>query len=85
MAGKEQKNLSIAKILTAIFPVVFGEYWFITEFVVLMLFVSLLNRMLTSLNKNELKYYIGIIAFIFTVLPLFVSKRQKLKYIEKAV
>lgn len=50
-----------------------------------MLFVSLLNRMLTSLNKNELKYYIGIIAFISTVLPLFVSKRQKLKYIEKAV
>ncbi|AAS08858.1 hypothetical protein LJ_1036 [Lactobacillus johnsonii NCC 533] len=24
------KNLSITKILTAIFPVVFGEYWFIT-------------------------------------------------------
>lgn len=67
------KNLSITKILTAIFPVVFGEYWFITEFVVLMLFVPLLNRMLTSLNKNELKYYIGIIAFISTVLPLFVK------------
>lgn len=34
---------------------------------------STLNRMLTSLNKNELKYYIEIIAFISTVLPLFVK------------
>ncbi|WP_131501427.1 acyltransferase family protein [Lactobacillus crispatus] len=67
------EDISITKILMAIFPVVFGEYWFITEFIVLMLFAPLLNRMVASLNKKELKYYIGIIVFISAILPLFVK------------
>lgn len=79
------KELSITKILTAIFPVIFGEYWFITEFIVLMLFVPLLNRMIASLDKNEFKYYIGIIIFISTVLPLFVKNLRPFGDMNSAV
>ena len=81
----EFKNISITTILTAIFPVVFGEYWFITEFIILMLFVPILNQMLVSLNKKELKYYIGIIVFGSTILPLFVKNLRPFGNMNSAI
>lgn len=78
------KEISITKALTAIFPIIFGEYWFITEFVVLMIFAPLLNQMIDTLEKRDLRYYIGIIVFLAMILPLFVKNLRPLGDMDSA-
>lgn len=61
--------LNLKQVIFAIFPVVFGEYWFITSYIVLIFFLPVLNLMVYSCKRNELKMYIGIIIVVADIMP----------------
>lgn len=51
-------------LLTAVFPVLFGEYWFISAFVVMMLFAPFINVVLDVMNRNQVMALTGTIFFV---------------------
>lgn len=61
--------INISSLIKAIFPVIFQQYWFITSFIVLMLFVPILNLMISKFSRKEFFYYILIFVFITVILP----------------
>ena len=51
-------------LLTAVFPVLFGEYWFISAFVVMMLFAPFINVVLDVMNRNQVMALTGTMFFV---------------------
>lgn len=62
-------NFSVGNLLTSLFPVIFNQYWFITAYFVLYLFMPYINKMLLALTKIELKRLIYTILIIWCVVP----------------
>lgn len=64
-----------------IFPIQMEHYWFITAYILLYLFMPLLNKALTSMNQKNLKYLIILLLVFFslpkTVLPIQVTIDHK--------
>lgn len=69
----ELSELSFYKILICIFPVVFGHYWFITCYILLMLLSPYLNEIIEKMDKIRLKkliqFMIITIVFIEGTIP----------------
>lgn len=63
-------NIGIKSALTALFPVLFNEYWFITSFIFLMMLVPILNRLIKQLRRRNLLIVIFVLLFISGVQPL---------------
>lgn len=51
-------------LLSAIFPVIFGEYWFISAFIVMMIFAPLMNLAIKVMNRRQFVSLIGTLIFI---------------------
>ena len=51
-------------LLTAVFPVLFGEYWFISAFVVMMLFAPFINVVLDSMNRSQVMVLAWMVVFV---------------------
>ncbi len=64
-------KLNIWNILSALLPVSFNEYWFITDFILLMILVPVLNQILTQLSPKQIVISIIILIFISGVMPLY--------------
>jgi len=60
---------TLKNIVKACFPVIFNEYWFITAFVILLLFKPWLNKLLNSLSKKEYKNLLLLMFVIWCVIP----------------
>ena len=53
------------------FPILTGQYWFVTAYLILYLMIPLLNKLFYTLDKLSLKRYIFLFIFIWFILPLF--------------
>lgn len=62
--------MSLKLIITAIFPISLNEYWFMTAFIILMLFLEPMNYLINKVSKKELLIYIIILVFFADVLPI---------------
>lgn len=60
-----------AHILKRMFlPFYMNTYWFISSYVVLYVFFPVFNLVIRALNKKENYFYLCIMLFVFTVLPI---------------
>ncbi|MQS52644.1 acyltransferase family protein [Companilactobacillus mishanensis] len=57
-------------ILMSVMPILFNHYWFITAYILLMLFLPIINKGLGGLNKGEFKYVLAIMIVICSIFPL---------------
>lgn len=64
------ESFSVISLITGyLFPIIHGEYWFATVYVVLYLLSPFLNKWLEVLDKKELQKLILIMSLVFTVIP----------------
>lgn len=61
-------SVSPMEWIKAIFPVMFGQYWYFSSYVALFLFIPLLNLILEKMEKTQLKFCIGMILLFFCCL-----------------
>lgn len=65
--------INLPRLLRGIFPVILNGYWFITSFLVLMLFVPMLNKFITDSTLKELGFLFIIVlctSGVQSILPL---------------
>lgn len=64
--GTYLHNLTIGKLIRAIFPIIFSQYWFMSTYVFMYLLIPILNRAILSLNiKQEILLTLVGLAVIF--------------------
>ena len=64
------ESFSVSTLVTGyLFPIIHGEYWFATVYIVLFLITPFLNKMLQNLEKNEHKRLLLILCMAFSVIP----------------
>ncbi len=65
------KSVSTTDILHAFFPITSGEYWFITQYCLLLLISPLLNRIINTISKKEYKFLLIGLTVTFSIIPTF--------------
>lgn len=63
--------LSEGVFIRALFPFVYNQYWYFTAYFCVFFFMPFMNKLLLSLNKNELRTLAITIFALFTLLPMF--------------
>ncbi|MGT2930570.1 acyltransferase [Streptococcus dentasini] len=61
--------------LSAFFPVIKGQYWYITAYFGLLVFMPLLNIGLSKISNRDLKYIVIVAIFFFSVMPALFNTR----------
>ena len=61
----------IMRILCAVFPVLFNQYWFITCYFILCLLSPWINQIPERLEQKQFKRLLGIAVIIFCAIPMF--------------
>lgn len=64
---------SIETIFKSFFPVVYKQYWFFTNYMILYLFTPFLNKMFTHINQKEFIYYLLLSLLFFSIIPTFLE------------
>ncbi len=62
-------DVSITGIIKSFFPVLINEYWYFTAYFSVFLFIPLLNRIVTALNKSQAVVVCVLIMVCFSVIP----------------
>lgn len=62
-------DISIKDTLSALFPVSFSEWWFVTTYFVLYLIHPFINKLLHTLSKNEYQNLLIITVITLSVIP----------------
>lgn len=65
------KSIGLSSIINAFFPVIHDQYWFITAYIVLYLISPYLNKLLLILTEKEYLNMLGIMIFLWIVIPSF--------------
>ncbi|MFL2101051.1 acyltransferase [Desemzia sp. FAM 23989] len=63
--------ISLGDTLRNVFPIIYGQYWFMTTYIVLYLFTPFLNKLLISLNKIDYLKLIFLMIFLWILIPTF--------------
>lgn len=64
------ETFSIATLVTGyLFPLIHGEYWFATVYVVLYMISPFINKWMDALTKDEHKKLILILGLVFSLIP----------------
>lgn len=71
-------DISLGKIASSIFPVIFVNYWFITDYIILYFLAPYLNRLLDNLEKKEHFRLMIILMLITSIIPTFVPGSMKI-------
>lgn len=60
-------HLNIKELIKAIFPILFGEYWFMTVYVFMYCLIPILNNVVNSIKSKKEIIYLTIISFFIFV------------------
>lgn len=67
-------NISVKDVIVSFFPTTYGEYWFITDYVLLMVFTPFINKFMLENSKRGNQYYLFVLILVSSLLPtLFVK------------
>ncbi|MCH3997034.1 MAG: acyltransferase [Lactobacillus amylovorus] len=55
-------HLSIKELIKAIFPILFGKYWFMTVYVFMYCLIPVLNNVVNSIKSKKELLYLGIVS-----------------------
>lgn len=68
--------LNKENIISMFFPVLTNQYWYMSTYIVIMLFSPFLNKMIASLDKEEYQRLLIIAFIVFSLIPsIFTSSR----------
>lgn len=67
-------------LLHNMLPVIFGNYWFVTVYLMLYILSPFLNKLVNSLNKKQYTYLLLIILVFFSILPTFIPSNNTINY-----
>lgn len=65
----DSSNFSIMEALTDFFPVMMGQYWFVTAYIILSLFMPFINKTIENINRKEFIILLVVSGFFFSVAP----------------
>lgn len=60
-------------VLQGIFPVLSGDWWFVTDYFLLFLLHPFLNKMVSTMTKKQFGYLVALILVLWCVLPSILS------------
>ena len=66
--------LSFENIKNIIFPITYNQYWWFSNYFILIILSPFLNKMIKKFNKKELMYLSIILFVICSILPTFINK-----------
>lgn len=75
-----KQPFDLKNFLCSVFPIISGKYWFISNYIVLLLLSPFLNKLIALMNKKEHRNLCVILIFIFSFLSTFFYYSQALKY-----
>lgn len=61
------------EFFSSVFPFAGRAYWYVSDFIVLLFFIPLLNKVIESINMRSLKYLITILFVLISIFPTFLS------------
>lgn len=64
----DKNAVGIKQIIKTVIPVLFGEYWFITTYIIMYILSPWTNKLIKSLNKEEHKNLLIILSFVFIII-----------------
>ena len=67
---KDYITLTPITIYKSIFPILTGQYWFVTSYLMLYLTIPLINKLFDILDRTTFKRYLLFFLFIWTFIPL---------------
>ena len=62
-------SVTVRSFINSCLPIISNQYWYITAYFGMYLFIPYINRFIKSLSKREFKNFILILILIFSVLP----------------
>ena len=65
------KQISLSVVLHGFFPITSGEYWFITQYCILLVISPLLNRIAHQLTESEYRRTILYLSLLYSIIPTF--------------
>lgn len=63
-------EFSIKGLIKASMPILFNNYWFVTAYVLIMLFTPILKIVINNLNRQVFKYLMGLSIILYGIIPL---------------
>lgn len=75
-----KESFDLKNLLCSFLPVISGKYWFISNYVVLLLLSPFLNKLICLMNKKEHRNLCIILVFIFSFLSTIFNYSQALKF-----
>lgn len=67
------QSFSIKSLIKCLMPITFGEYWFMSCYIVLYLLSPFINKFLNNLKRKEHINYLLLMIFIFSILTTFTT------------
>lgn len=74
------RGIELDRVLSTLFPLSTGKFWFISDYFVLLLFAPFLNRLITILSGKEHLALILTGVFVFSVVLCIFSNSNALKF-----
>lgn len=68
------KNIDFKLMIKAITPITSNQYWYISSYIGLCLFMPLLNYVLNTIEEKYIKKFLLIAFFFFSLLPTFLQQ-----------
>ena len=63
----------LREFFSSIFQFTGRAYWYVSDFLVLLFFIPLLNKVIEGINMRSLKYLITILFVLISIFPTFLS------------
>ena len=70
-----QKPITYHDWIQAFFPIITGQYWYVTAYFGLLIFMPILNLALRKLNTKDLKHIVLLAIIFFSVLPALLNTK----------
>ena len=64
--------LTIKDFIKSCFPILFNQYWYVTAYFGMYLFIPYINRLIKSFSKKEFKKLLFILVIVFSIIPTIV-------------
>lgn len=62
---------TIKEYVTTFFPIIMGEYWYVTAYVMLYIFSPYINKLVSTMKKDEYKKFLLLLLVVYSIIPTF--------------
>lgn len=73
VGGLLGNTIGLKDIVKSFFPVSMGKYWYITAYMLILVFAKYINHFLDSLEKREYQVFLLLMLSVFSILPTIIQ------------